>query len=185
MYCTKLHYIITLFFDPKRPRIADGVSNLSSYVEVSHLQLLIQLLKSKAKPPPESCSILRIHQSTASIPNITANRPLLTLMMAPELAPFEDPVGVFVLLVGAEVPLADDAELVAPDVDALELDLLVDVWLVVDDSDLVVVVLVLVEGEEVEEEVVEEEVDAVVVVADDEELADSTEPEPSTLISTL
>ncbi len=105
-------------------------------------------------------------------------------MMAPELAPFEDPVGVFVLLVGAEVPLADDAELVAPDVD--ELDLLVDVWLVVDESDLVVVVLVPVEevvvGEEVEEEVVEEEVDAVVVVADGEEL---TEPEPSTLISSL
>ena len=85
-----------------------------------------------------------------------------------------------VLLVGAEVPLADDADLVAPDVDELELDLLVDVWLVVDVSELVVVVLV-----PVEEEVVEEELDAVVVMADGEELADSTEPEPSMLISSL
>ena len=109
-------------------------------------------------------------------------------MMAPELAPFEDPVGVLVLLVGAEVPLADEAEVVAPDVDALELDLLVDVWLVEDDSDLVVVLVSVEEvvvGEEVEEEVVEEELDAEVVVEDGEELADSAEPEPSTLISSL
>lgn len=37
-----------------------------------------------------------------------------------------------VLLVGADVPLADDADIVAPDTDEPELDLLVDVWLVVE-----------------------------------------------------
>ena len=95
-----------------------------------------------------------------------------------------------VLLVGAEVPLADDADLVAPVVDELELDLLEDVWLVVDVSELVVVMLVPVEeevvvAEEEEEEGEVEELDAVVVMADAEELADPTGPEPSTLISSL
>ena len=84
-----------------------------------------------------------------------------------------------VLLVGAEVPLADDADFVAVDVDELELDLL-DVWLVVDVPELVVVMLLLVE-EEVDEEVEEVELDVldvVVVEADGEALADPTEPEP-------
>lgn len=99
----------------------------------------------------------------------------------PAFAPFEDPVGVLVLLVGAEVPLADDADFVALDVDELVSDLLVDVWLVVEVSESVVVVLVSVE-EEVEEE---EELEVVVVDADDEGLADSTELEPSTVTLSL
>lgn len=52
-----------------------------------------------------------------------------------------------VLLVGAEVPLVDDADLVAPDVDKLEADLLVDAWLVAEVSELRVVVLVSMEEE--------------------------------------
>ena len=57
----------------------------------------------------------------------------------------EDPVGVLVLLVGAEVPLADEVDFVALDVDELEPDLLEDVWLVVDIPEAVVTVLVSVE----------------------------------------
>ena len=115
---------------------------------------------------------LRTSHNTASTPNITANRPLLTPRTAPALAPFEDPVGVLVLLVGAEVPLADDADVVAPDVDEVELDFVVEV------SVLLVVVLV-----SVEEGVLE--LDGMVVMVEDEELADSTELEPSTLILSL
>ena len=84
----------------------------------------------------------------------------------PALALFEDPVGVLVLLVGAEVPLADDADddvdLVAPDVDELDDDLVVEV---VEPG-----AIVLVPDEEVlvsdEEEVGEETVELVVVVAE-------------------
>lgn len=82
-----------------------------------------------------------------------------------------------VLLVGVEVPLADDADLVAPDVDELNNDLVVDVWLVVEVSDLVMVVLV--SDEEIEEEVSDEELeeeavelDVVVVKVDGEGLVD-------------
>lgn len=107
----------------------------------------------------------------------------MTLRTVAALAPFEDPVGVLVLLVGAEVPLADDADVVALDVDELDSDLLVDVWLVAEVSELVVVELVSVEEEEVEEEEVELEV--VVGKADSEGLADSTELEPSTVILSL
>lgn len=109
------------------------------------------------------------------MPTTTANRPLLILRTVPALAPFEDPVGVLELLVGAEVPLADDADFVAL-VDELEPDSLVEVWLVVEVSELVVVVLV-----SVEEEVEKEEVELDVVVAK----ADSTELEPSTVTLSL
>ena len=108
--------------------------------------------------------------------------------VVPALVPFEDPVGVLMLLVGAEVPLADDADFVAP-VDELELDSLADVWLVVDVPEVVVdvpelvVTVLLPVAEEVEEE--EVELDAVVIEKDDEELADPTESEPSTVILSL
>lgn len=71
----------------------------------------------------------------------------MTRSTVPAFAPFEEPVGVLVLVVGAEVPLADDADLVAPDVDELEADLLVDAWLVAEVSELRVVVLVSMEEE--------------------------------------
>lgn len=109
----------------------------------------------------------------------------MTLRTIPAFAPFEDPVGVLVLLVGAEVPLADDADFVAVDVDELELDLLVDVWLVVDVSELVVVVVLLSVEEEVDEGVEEVELDVVVIEADGEGLSDPTEPEPWTVIMSL
>ena len=136
----------------------------------------------KATPSSETCMMLRTYQNAASIPNATINRPLLMPRAVPALAPFEDPVGVLMLLVGAEVPLADDADFVAPDVDELEPDLLVDIWLVVDIPEAVVVVLLSV-GEEVEEE--EVELDALVVEVVGEGLADSTELEPSTVIRSL
>ena len=98
--------------------------------------------------------------------------------------PFEDPVGLLVLLVGAEVPLADDADFVAPDVDGLEVDLLVDVWLVLEVSGLVAVVLVTAE-EEVEVEEEEVELDMVVVEADGDALIDPTVLEPSTVMLSL
>lgn len=88
------------------------------------------------------------------------------------------------LLVGAEVPLADDADFVAPDTDEPELDLLVDVWLVVEVAELVVVVLLSVE-EEVEGEVELVELDVVVVEANGEGLADPTESEPLTVMLSL
>ncbi len=103
----------------------------------------------------------------------------MTLRATPALAPFEAPVGELILLLGAEVPLADDADVVAVDIDELGLDLLVDVWLVVEVSELIVVVLVSVE-EEVEVE--EVELDTEVVEADGEEL---TESEPSTVTLSL
>ena len=89
------------------------------------------------------------------------------------------------LLVGAEVPLADDADFVGPDVDELEPDLLAEVWLVVDVPEALVVVL-LSAGEEVEEE--EVELDALVIEVVEvvgEGLADPTELEPSTVIRSL
>lgn len=104
----------------------------------------------------------------------------------PALALFEDPVGVLVLLVGAEVPLADDADdvdLVAPDVDELDDDFVVEV---VEPA-----AIVLVADEEVlvsdEEEVGEETVELEVVVAkvDGEGLVDWTESEPSTVMLSL
>ena len=104
----------------------------------------------------------------------------------PALALFEDPVGVLVILVGAEVPLADDADdvdLVAPDVDELDDDLVVEV---VEPAE-----IVLVPDEEVlvsdEEEVGEETVELEVVVAkvDGEGLVDWTESEPSTVMLSL
>ena len=136
---------------------------------------------SKATQASELWTNLRIYQNTARIPKTTASSPLLTLRTVAAL--FEDPVGVLVLLVGAEVPLADDADVVALDVDELDSDLLVDVWLVAEVSDLVVVELVSVE----EEEEVAEEVELEVVVgeADGEELADVTELEPSTVMLSL
>lgn len=97
-----------------------------------------------------------------------------------------------IVLVGAEVPLAEDADFVALDVDVLEPALLEDAWLVVAVPGLVVVVLLSVnervEEEEVEDEEVEEEeveLDALVVKAVDEGLADSTVFEPSTVILSL
>ena len=98
--------------------------------------------------------------------------------------PLEDPVGVLVLLVGAEVPLADDADFVAPDADRFEVDLLVDVWLVPEDSELLEVVLVSAE-EEVEVEEEEVELDVMVDEADSDALIDSTELEPSTVMLSL
>ena len=104
----------------------------------------------------------------------------------PALELFEDPVGVLVLLVGAEVPLADDADdvdLVAPDVDELDDDLVVEV---VEPA-----AIVLVPDEEVlvsdEEEVGEETVELEVVVAkvDGEGLVDWAESEPSTVMLSL
>lgn len=96
------------------------------------------------------------------------------------------------VLVGAEVPLAEDADFVALDVDVLEPALLEDVWLVVAVPGLVVIVLLSVdegvEEEEVEDEEVEEEeveLGALVVKAVDEGLADSTVFEPSTVILSL
>ena len=111
----------------------------------------------------------------------------------PALALFEDPVGVLVLLVGADVPLADDADdvdLVAPDVDELDDDLVVEV---VEPAAIVLVPdeEVLVPDEEVlvsvEEEVGEETVELEVVVAkvDGEELVDWAESEPSTVMLSL
>ena len=89
-----------------------------------------------------------------------------------------------VLLVGAEVPLADEADAVALDVDGVEPDVPVDdVWLVVEVLELVVVVLVSVEEEEEEEEE-EVELGVVVVMVDGERVA-ATELEPSTLITSL
>lgn len=116
------------------------------------------------------------------MPKTTAKRPLLTLRTFPTFAPLEGPVGVLVLLVGAEVPLADDADLVALEVDELEPDLLVDAWLTVEASELVAVVLISVEEEVKDEEV---ELDVVVVEADGEGLADSTELESSTVMLSL
>ena len=104
----------------------------------------------------------------------------------PALALFEDPVGVLVLLVGAEVPLADDADdvdLVAPDVDELDDDLVLEV--------VEPVAIVLVPDEEVlvsdEEEVGEEtvELEVVAVKRDVEGLVDWTESEPSTVTLSL
>ena len=96
------------------------------------------------------------------------------------------------VLVGAEVPLAEDADFVALDVDVLEPALVEDVWLVVAVPGLVVIVLLSVdegvEEEEVEDEEVEEEeveLGALVVKAVDEGLADSTVFEPSTVILSL
>ena len=104
----------------------------------------------------------------------------------PALALFEDPVGVLVLLVGAEVPLADDADdvdLVAPDVDELDDDLVVEV---IEPAAIVLLpdeeVLVS-DDEEVEEETVELEV--VVAKVDGEGLVDWTESEPSTVMLSL
>ena len=112
----------------------------------------------------------------------------------PALALFEDPVGVLVLLVGAEVPLADDADddvdLVAPDVDELDDDLVLEVVepaaivLVPDEEVLVLDEAVLVsDEEEVGEETVELEV--VAVRKDGEELVDWTESEPATVMLSL
>ena len=126
--------------------------------------------------------MLRSYQNAATIPKATIKRILLAPRAIPALAPWEDPVGVLTLLVGAEVPLADDADFVAADVDELELDLLADVWLVVDVPEVEVTVLLSVE-EEVEED--EVELDVMVVEVDDEGLADPTEFEPSTVIVSL
>ena len=126
--------------------------------------------------------MLRSYQNAAAIPKATIKRILFTPKSIVTLAPSEDPVGVLVLLVGAEVPLADDADVVAADVDELELDLLADVWLVVDVPEVEVTVLLSVE-EGVEAE--EVELDLVVVEVDDERLADPTEFEPSTVIVSL
>ena len=99
-----------------------------------------------------------------------------------------------VLLVGAEVPLADDADddvdFVAPAVDELLDDLVVEV---VEPGAIVLVPdeEVLVPDDEVlvsdEEEVGEETVELVVVVAkrDDAGLVDWTESEPSTVMLSL
>ena len=126
--------------------------------------------------------MLHTYHNTTSIPKTTAKRPLLTLRAVPAL--LEDPGGVLVLLVGAEVPLADDADFVAPDVDGLEVDLLVDVWLVLEVSELVALVLVTVEEEvEVEEEGVE--LDMTVIEADGDALIDPTVLEPSTTMLSL
>ena len=131
--------------------------------------------------------MIRSYQNATAIPKATIKRTLLTPKAIPALAPPEDPVGVLLLLVGAEVPLAEDAEVVAADVDELELDLLADVWLVVDVPEVVVTVLSVEEEIEEDEEVEEEEVELDVVVAevDDEGLADPTEFEPSTVIVSL
>ena len=132
--------------------------------------------------------MFRSYQNAAAIPKATIKRILLTPKAIVTLAPSEDPVGVLVLLVGAEVPLADDADFVAADVDELELDLLADVWLVVGVPELEVTVLLSMEeeGEEDEEVEAEEvELDVVVVEVDDERLADPTEFEPSTVIVSL
>ena len=56
-----------------------------------------------------------------------------------------------VLLVGAEVPLAEDEDFVAASVDELEPEILEDVWLVVEILELVVVVPLSVETVEEEE----------------------------------
>ena len=107
----------------------------------------------------------------------------MKLRAVPALAPFDDPVGVLLLLVGAEVPLADDADFV-PDVDELELELLVDALLVVEVSEAgVVEVARLSVEEDVEEE--EVELDATVVEVVSDGLADSTELEPSTVMLSL
>ena len=131
--------------------------------------------------------MLRSYQNAAAIPKATIKRMLLTPKAVPALAPAEDPVVVLLLLVGAEVPLADDADFVEADVDELELDLLAEVWLVVDVPEVEVTVLLSV-GEEAEEDgEVEEEVelDVMVVEVDDEGLADATEFEPLTVIGSL
>lgn len=109
---------------------------------------------------------------------------LLTPRAVAALAPFDDPVGVLLLLVGAEVPLADDADFVAPDVDELEIELLVDARLVVENSeaDLVVLARLSVEKDVEEEEV---ELDATVVEVVGEELAGATGLEPSTMMLSL
>ena len=132
--------------------------------------------------------MLRSYQNAATIPKATIKRMLLAPRAIPALAPWEDPVGVLRLLVGAEVPLADDADFVAADVDELELDLLADVWLVVDVPEVEVTVLLSVEEEVEEDEEVEGEeveLDVVVVEVDNEGLADPTEFEPSTVIVSL
>ena len=108
----------------------------------------------------------------------------MTPRVVPALALFEDPVGLLALLVGAEVPLADDADFVVLNVDELEPDLPADVWLVVEVSEPVDVVLNTA-TEEVEEEEVELDAMVVAVDADAEELADSDELEPSTVILSL
>ena len=134
------------------------------------------------------CLTLRSYQNVAAIPKATIKRILLTLKVTPALAPWEDPVGVLMLLVGAEVPLADDADFVAADVDELEPDLLADVLLAVDVPEVEVTVLVSVEVEVEEYEEVEEdevELDVMVAEVDDEALADPTELEPSTVIGSL
>ena len=133
-------------------------------------------------------SMLRSYQNAAAIPKATTKRILLARRAIPALAPPEDPVWVLTLLVGAEVPLADDADFVAADVDELELDLLADVWLVVDVPEVDVTVLLSVEEEVEEDEEVEEEeveLDVMVVEVEDEGLADPTEFEDSTVIGSL
>lgn len=130
----------------------------------------------------------RSYHSAVAIAKTTIKRMLLTPRVTPALAPLEEPVGVLMLLVGAEVPLADDADFVAADVDELEVDLLADVELVLDVPEVVVTVLLPVEEEVEEDEEVEgEEVELDVVVAevDDEGLADPMEFEPSTVIGSL
>ena len=150
----------------------------------------------KHDPPDEVLQMwltLHSYQNVAAIPKATIKRILLTPKATPALAPWEDPVGVLMLLVGAEVPLADDADCVAADVDELELDLLADVLLEVDVPEVEVTVLLSVEveveeDEEVEEAEVEEdevELDVMVAEVDDEALADPTEFEPSTVIGSL
>ena len=132
--------------------------------------------------------MLRSYQNAAAIPKATIKRILLTPKAVPALAPTGDLVGVLMLLVGAEVPLADEADFVAADVDEPELDLLADVWLVVDVPEVEVTVLLSVEEEVDEDEEVEEEgveLDVVVVEVDDEGLADPLELEPSTAIVSL
>ena len=171
----------------------------SSSVVVTFCNATIQarFFGSRTHNPLQISLTLRSCQNTATMAKATIKRIVWTPRASPALAPLEDPVGVLMLLVGAEVPLADDGDLVAADVDELELDLLADVWLVVDVPEVVVTVPLLVE-EEVEEEVVEEavveeeeaeeeevELDVVVVRVDDEGLADPTEFEPSTVILSL
>lgn len=128
--------------------------------------------------------MLHTYYSTTSIPRTTAKRPLLTLRAVAALVPLEDPVGVLVLLVGAEVPLADDADFVAPDADGLEVDLLVDVWLVLEVPEPVALVLVSVE-EEVKVEEEEVELDMTVIEADGDALTDPAVLEPSTIMLSL
>lgn len=179
-YCTILHTFLqdVLVLDSQRSHIANGVSEISSYSDAL-------LLKSKTTQPPYYYDHFSAYIK-ASNPKITANKPLLTPRTLPALVPPEElPVGVLVLLVGADVPLAEDADLDALETDEPALDLLVDVWLAVEVAELVVEVSV---EEEVEEEV-DEEVDEVVedVAATEAvgEALDSTESEPLTVILSL